>query len=133
MVNNWFGKQERTIATTIATLSSLVALIIVFSAGPFIIQATKNFKILLLSEAILATISSLMCFIFYKSNPPTPPSSTAGENISTMQNFTTNVYNSLTNGHFLILFIAYSIGFGCFHSILILLNQILSAEKYSTV
>lgn len=133
MVNNWFGKKERAIASTIATLSSLVAPSIVFISGPYIVQATRNFKLLLLGEAILATISSFLCFLFYKSTPPTPPSSTAGENISTMQNFRTNVYNCLTNGQFLLLFIAYSIGFGCFQSILILLNQIMSAEKYTTV
>lgn len=133
MVNNWFGENERTSASTIAMLAGLVAPGAVFGLGPVIVKRASNFPYLLLGQAGLSTISSVICFMFYKSNPPTPPSSTSGENIATMKNFGQNVYTCLTNGHFSLLLLAYSIGFACFQSILILLNQISFSEGYSTV
>lgn len=133
MVNNWFGENERTLASTISMLAGLVAPAAVFGVGPLIVKNEDNFPYLLLGQAILSTVSFVLIFMFYKSNPATPPSSTAGENISTMKRFGMNVYDCLTNGHFSLLLIAYAVGFGSFQSLLLLLNQIAFAEGYSTV
>ena len=80
----WFGTNERVIALTVAVASQALGAAIGFVLPTIWIQDSDSgdeFKDHLVTglevQALAGIIITILCFIFFKHKPKTPPSSTA--------------------------------------------------------
>lgn len=72
----WFGINERTLATAIASLANYVGTALGFLFGIFITNTTE-LVYLLYAEAIISMIILIAFIIYFPDTPPTAPSATA--------------------------------------------------------
>ena len=90
LAGQWFGENERVIATTIATASQPLGVAIGYVFPEiFVTQADSELGDLnvsnarlhiyqsLLWQAVVASVIWILCLIFIKEKPPTPPSASS--------------------------------------------------------
>eukprot|EP00743_Colponemidia_sp_Colp-15_P009406 GILK01010284.1.p1 GENE.GILK01010284.1~~GILK01010284.1.p1 ORF type:complete len:513 (+),score=67.72 GILK01010284.1:60-1598(+) len=74
---NWFGDTERTLATTLAVVCNPVGIAVAYLIAPLLVHAPGDLMTLLQASAAMCTSAGLVCFLFFRSEPPTPPSHSA--------------------------------------------------------
>jgi sugar phosphate permease len=110
----WFGDKERTLATGIGSLSSVLGMAFSFIVGPLFVHKGSDFSRLFLFHAILGFISSCCCFLWAKDKPTNPPSSSAE---MPKEEFGRIFKTVVKNKNFLLLTAAFGIGSSSFISI----------------
>jgi Na+/melibiose symporter-like transporter len=87
---------------------------------------------MLLIQAILATIAAIGTLMFFRSNPPTPPSHSAkAENEK--QSILKDLVGLLRNVNMVILLVVYGLGFGAVNCFVSIINQMVVGKKYDSV
>ncbi|KAL0479103.1 hypothetical protein AKO1_007964 [Acrasis kona] len=140
MASNWFGEKERTIATTIGAFTNILGGGIAFGvAPPLATIASRNGRdiseigmvILLSSQALFASLLLLLCVSTFRERPPTPPSSSFSSSHNVKHEVRQDLLSLAKNRDFVILFIAFGLGFGSFQAFTSLINQIVVPVGYN--
>lgn len=97
-------------------------------------ETGSNIWVVLLIQAILATIGFISTVLFFRSAPPTPPSMAAlqagkEEAPSMLREY----ISMLKNLNMVILLVVYGLGFGAVNCFISLINQMVVAKKYNSV
>lgn len=128
----WFAVKERDIATTLCSLANpLGSAIGSFIPAMFVSESniSGGIRVLLTVQLIVAGVAYALILMFFKAEPPTPPS----ESAKTMQQANANrssnrmfreVANLYSNKEYLKLFMAFTIVLGNMNAIAALLNQL---------
>ncbi|UJR11609.1 hypothetical protein I4U23_015791 [Adineta vaga] len=129
----WFSSKQRDIATAVASMANPLGLA-VGSLFPSLIvtdgSGSKDFFILLLTEACFSALVTVLVAILFRSQPPSPPS--PSEEYHLPINFKTDLINLLKNRHYLILLFSFSLGLAFFNAMIALLYQIIQPTGYSS-
>lgn len=144
----WFPVKEREIATTIASLfnplgnafGQVLPPIFVKEAGDD--DHVSGMRDLMICEAIVIFVPLVVAFVFFRSEPPSPPShstrlrTTVGNDAtdgkSSSHAVADEFWELMRNKDYLILLLSFSVGLGLFNSILTLIYQIISPYGYSS-
>lgn len=70
----WFGSHERTRATTLAIIAGSLGSTVSFVMSPWIVNSAEDIPNLLQIHFIFASMACLLTFIYFPSQPPSPPS-----------------------------------------------------------
>eukprot|EP00771_Trimastix_marina_P000406 gnl/Trimastix_PCT/1423.p1 GENE.gnl/Trimastix_PCT/1423~~gnl/Trimastix_PCT/1423.p1 ORF type:complete len:584 (-),score=169.36 gnl/Trimastix_PCT/1423:99-1850(-) len=128
----WFGDDERTLATSIASLSMMFGTAIGEFCPPLIVRKMEDFPRLSLILAVLSSVISVMTVAFVRSKPKSPPSAVMAEKTSAPQsNFRKDCKALFTNGSYVSLIIGAGAGMGAFNALASLLEQIVRPAGYS--
>ncbi len=160
--SNWFGVAERDVATTVASLFAVVGNAVGQIMPPALVSSDSKGKIngiesLLLVQTIIPAVPFVLTVLFFKSHPPTPPSSStenrdllhhassaetskplldSGRPSSTSDTPSTYSVSSdalslLSNRPYRVLLVSFGLGLALFNALLTVLNNILSPCGYS--
>lgn len=154
LAQNWFGERERVTATAIGALFNQAGVAYVacipavlcptnltdmkfcsvgFVMGPAVMQNDPNrLPLLMAIQAAISLLALLLCVLFFRSSPPTPPSvsaaSTVGVNFTLLQSLRT----VMVQPAFIILLVSFGIGTGSFYAVSTVIDYLSSALSYST-
>lgn len=161
---NWFGLTERDLATTIATLFAVIGCAVGQMMPPAFVspnvdEPTRPHGMvdLLFCQAGLSVVFALGCFFGFKSNPPTPPSSSTErrdkgrERQGSMEDFSSSeasepltreeaelprnimhdMLHILKDANFRVLFFCFGFGLALFNTLLSIVNNLLRPCGYS--
>ncbi|CAF1186656.1 unnamed protein product [Rotaria sordida] len=129
----WFPASQRDIATSICSMAYPLGLAVGSLVPSLIVNdppTSKEFLILLISEAGFTALTAFVLIIVFRSGPPTPPSPSE-EHYQTI-NLKEDLINLLTNRHYLILLIGFGLGLALFNSITTLLYQLIQPSQYTS-
>ncbi|CAF0913073.1 unnamed protein product [Adineta steineri] len=130
----WFPPSQRDIATAICSMANPLGLAIGSLVPSLLVTdnpTSKEFFILLISEAGFTLLATLLLILIFRSGPPTPPSPSEEHHQSI--NLKEDFINLLTNCHYIVLLIGFSFGLALFNSITTLLYQLIAPSGYSSV
>ncbi|KAL9647573.1 hypothetical protein ABK040_006929 [Willaertia magna] len=139
-VRLWFPAGERTIATTISALFNVLGTAAMFGVGAAILGDVHEVNdydmiILLGLEAAIASFLLIVTVIFFKEQPPTPPTVINSKSLNDLnveeESFWGDLKKILTNYQFLILFTSFSFGYGSINTVVTELNSIVIPHGYS--
>ena len=121
LAGNWFGEEEESLATGLATMSTFLGLLIIMFASDFIMQHFRQtgdipggMRFILTAGGVFALVSSILYLIFIKDRPATPPNRIAAEKKFAMLE---GLRSLIKNRDFLLLFGAFFIGLGAFNTV----------------
>ena len=166
--SNWFGEKERTLATTIGTLCGILGSGVAFGIGPALLGINDGstaeddwsgseygMLLLLLGQALLATLLLTGSVAFFQDKPPSPPVVKAPKEAlmpSTSINETNpnegvehiidsddhhrhsfwhDLKSVMLNCNFVTLVCAYSVGYSVLQSFVALIDQIIVPKGYT--
>ena len=91
----------------------------------------SHFRTFMLSEAIFSTVVLILTFLFFRSNPPTPPSTSLLQ--KPQADFTYCITRIWMNPQFLVLWISFGLIMGIYEMLITVLEQLVAAEgKFSS-
>lgn len=105
---NWFGEDQRTLATTIASVINPIGVAIGFIFPPAFVHKPTDLPTMLFYQAILASALSIPVILLFRDKPPTPPS-TAASTIR-QEKFTSSLVTLAKNYNFWV-FVSFPIQF----------------------
>eukprot|EP00698_Gefionella_okellyi_P011384 TRINITY_DN2999_c0_g1_i1.p1 TRINITY_DN2999_c0_g1~~TRINITY_DN2999_c0_g1_i1.p1 ORF type:complete len:393 (+),score=89.75 TRINITY_DN2999_c0_g1_i1:434-1612(+) len=131
LAQNWFGERERVTATAIgALLNQLGVAVGFFIAPPLIRDDPNNIPLLLAVQAGMTIVSGIVVLIFFRSAPPTPPSTSAS--IARDEHSLLWVVGQvLRQGSFWVLLICFGVAVGSFYAQSTILDYVVSAKGYT--
>ncbi|KAG2391943.1 hypothetical protein C9374_013428 [Naegleria lovaniensis] len=165
--NNWFGEKERTLATTIGTLCGILGSGVAFGIGPALLGINEGstaeddwsgseygMLLLLMGQALLATLLLTGSVAFFQDKPPTPPVFKAPKEALTQStsinetnpndgaehiidddhnrhSFWHDLKAVMLNCNFVTLVCAYSVGYSVLQSFVALIDQIIVPKGYT--
>ena len=107
LASKWFGDKERTIATAIGALATLLGLASGIAFSTFIVKDPSKLKLLFLIHLCLAFVTSIPSF-FTEDKPRLFPSSSAREAENLVKPFSSELFDCIKDKnfwvHFLFLF-----------------------------
>jgi len=124
----WFGDKERSIATSVASLSNLLGMAIAYLMGPSIVNEGSDFPALYLWQAGLGTLSSILIFVLFREAPVSPPSSSSHV---IEQSFISGLKIIRKQKNFLILNFSFGLGYGIFAGLFTIMDQVVGGEGYT--
>ena len=121
----WFPEKEKTLATGLGTISTLVGVIIAFLTTPYILGATTPYRMgwVLYSFGIAALVAMVLFLIFVKEKPETPPNAYSDKSKVLA---TEGTFKLFKKRDFNLLFVILFIGLGSFNAISSVLDIIFS-------
>ncbi|CAF3276247.1 unnamed protein product [Rotaria socialis] len=128
----WFARGQRDIITAVCSMANPLGFAFGFLFPSLIItssSSSQQFLIVFAVEAGFSTVVALIVIIGYQSNPPTPPSASDEQQTS---DFKRDFPRLLKNGHYLVLLLAFGIGFGFFNALISLLYELIQPSGYSS-
>lgn len=141
VATHWFPDHQRALATTLGSVANPIGGALGLLVPPVIVGITGSIPILLLVDAILAVISLLFVFIFFKSQPRNPPSITAlhqaeheayrKKHKTSGKEFSRAIKFLFTDRSYIILFLCYSLNLGAFQALATLVAQLTSPFGYT--
>ena len=85
---NWFSGVQRVLATTILAMSSPVGVMLASSITPLLVKEAEDIPTQNWVYSIPSTLTMLMFILFIRTSvPPTPPSQSAEQNVSSQSYF----------------------------------------------
>eukprot|EP00743_Colponemidia_sp_Colp-15_P004645 GILK01005006.1.p1 GENE.GILK01005006.1~~GILK01005006.1.p1 ORF type:complete len:457 (-),score=72.14 GILK01005006.1:248-1618(-) len=127
VASNWFKPQQRTIATTIASVANPLGVALGFVLPTIFVPDSSNLRSdigsLLLAEAILCVVAAVLVVFAFKDKPPTPPCETATQQ---RDEFWPAMKHLFSNRHFLFLFLEFSMGLGSFNTLATLISTLIA-------
>ena len=85
---NWFSGVQRVLATTILAMSSPVGVMLASSITPLLVKDAEDIPTQNWVYSIPSTLTMLMFILFIRTSvPPTPPSQSAEQNVSSQSYF----------------------------------------------
>lgn len=135
IATTWFAVNERDIATTFCSLANPLGSAIgsfippMFVTGDSEKNISNGIEDLVLTQLATAAAALIFVLLFFRSQPPLPPSYTAstkqsGVAVSNTKSMTDEVITLFKNPEYLKLFISFSIILGNLNALAALLNQL---------
>ncbi|KAL3281075.1 hypothetical protein HHI36_004299, partial [Cryptolaemus montrouzieri] len=129
----WFGPSQVSSACSIGVFGNQLGIASGFLIPPVIVntkgepsEIQHDLFVMFLGIAVFTTILFLVIILFFKSEPPTPPSyAQAQQQGETQIGFLDSLKRLMKNGPYVLLLTAYGINVGIFYAISTLLNQII--------
>jgi len=135
IAGNWFGTNERALATAIGGLANQLGIAVGFLMSPALVRQPADIPLMLLVYAgIVSSITMLVLFIF-QSHPPSPPSlvvSFQQQQKQQKENYGRLYLSVLEERNFILLAISFGISLSSFYALCTLLDQILVVVKYTS-
>eukprot|EP01091_Cochliopodium_minus_P003794 TRINITY_DN1375_c0_g2_i1.p1 TRINITY_DN1375_c0_g2~~TRINITY_DN1375_c0_g2_i1.p1 ORF type:complete len:441 (+),score=52.48 TRINITY_DN1375_c0_g2_i1:3-1325(+) len=129
VASTWFGSKERSIATSIGTLSVLLGIAIGMLASSSFVRDAMSLRNYLLFEFLCSCASFLSTF-FSRAKPMTPPS--VSQQFQSNEPLLKQIFNCVNKMHFWLLCIPLALGYGVFTALTTLINQLITPYGYST-
>ncbi|CAF1123021.1 unnamed protein product [Adineta ricciae] len=129
----WFPPKQRDIATAISSMSNPLGLAVGSLLPSLIVSdgySSIDFFTLLIVEAGFSALVALIVIFLFRSEPPTPPSSSVEHHIKV--NLRTDFINLLKNRHYLVLLFSFSLGLALFSALVALLFQLIQPVGYTS-
>ncbi|XP_014473180.1 PREDICTED: feline leukemia virus subgroup C receptor-related protein 2 [Dinoponera quadriceps] len=131
----WFGPDQVSSACSIGVFGNQLGIAIGFLFPPMLVPNNDNvciiekgLRLMFYIVAAFTTVVLILILIFFKSEPPLPPSPAQAvqkrENKENGEKFSRSIKRLLTNVGYLLLLLSYGINVGIFYAISTLLNQI---------
>ncbi|XP_015514788.1 uncharacterized MFS-type transporter C09D4.1 isoform X1 [Neodiprion lecontei] len=131
---NWFGPREISTATAIGLFGCQLALATNFLLPPNIVRNHEKLEnigndlfVLYLTTAIFASLVTAAVVVFFRSDPPLPPSETRRlqklHKTESTEGFLTLTRRLLTNRSYIALWHAFGVTIGVFNALSTLLNE----------
>lgn len=134
----WFGPGQVSSACSIGVFGNQLGVAIGFLMPPMLVNGKgdsdtigSELFMMFLIVAIMSSVLFVLIILFFKAEPPTPPSfaqveaSTASHEAENKVDFFHSVKHLMTNCSYVLLLNAYGINVGIFYAISTLLNQII--------
>lgn len=130
--SRWFAPEQRDIATAICSMANPLGTAVGSVLPSLFVPdgSSQQFFILMTIEAAFNTLAALLVIIIIRSKPPTPPS--PSEEYIQPVVVKQDLRRLLTNRHYLILLIGFSVGLGISNSMINLLYQLIQPSGYSS-
>lgn len=141
--NTWFSPNQRALANTIALVSATFGVLIGALVSPLIVNSETEFgdqmSTLNSTNCVISLVPAVLSVLINRSTPPTPPTQTIDCNEERLllkfhETFCINLKQTVQlfkSIQFLILFFTFSICFGLFNTLAILLQQMLCVKGYT--
>lgn len=126
----WFPDAERTIASSVGSLSNAFAVAVGFAVAPVAVERPSDVPFYLLLQFIAFGVIFVVSFVFIRAEPPSPPSRSAAED---RDGFVAGLKRAFRIPSFVGIVMVFGIGYGISSAVLTLLNQFLVPEGYSPV
>ncbi|XP_032673896.1 uncharacterized MFS-type transporter C09D4.1 isoform X2 [Odontomachus brunneus] len=131
----WFGPDQVSSACSIGVFGNQLGIAIGFLFPPMLVPNSSNIcviekglRLMFYIVAAFTTIVLALILLFFKSEPPLPPSPAQAvqkrEGRESTEKFSHSIKRLLTNFGYLLLLLSYGINVGIFYAISTLLNQI---------
>jgi|SaaInlStandDraft_5_1057022.scaffolds.fasta_scaffold08797_3 MFS transporter, FLVCR family, MFS-domain-containing protein 7 len=131
LTKNWFGENERTVSTSISSMSNLLGSGLGMVLSGLIITNGTGLVIMLAMQAIITTVIAILAVCFLRSRPDHPPSS-AAELPDQSQGFLSDVWLLLKDKWFWSLLVMFTNGMSVFVTLATLMNEIFVPYGYSS-
>ena len=132
----WYSENGRAIATTVCSIANPIGVAIGFLFPSFFIDdddegeiARQHIQESFFYQAIIGTVLGVVCLIFFRSKPPTPPSNTAD---GMRDPFGKSVRELFGNKNFLVLLVVFGGVLGVFNTLGTVISEIGNAYEYTT-
>jgi len=129
LANNYFPENQRTMATTIASVSNAVGVAFGFILPPAFASKASEIPFMLLMEAVILSVLIAPPLILFRSRPPTPPSLAASSQRE--QKFTEAIKSIFKSKDFVILFIVFGLALGAFNTLATIINELVDPFGYT--
>jgi MFS family permease len=124
LATSWFGDDERVLATGAGSLAVVGGIATGYGMG----MAANNedmIDTMLLVQAVLGTLIGVSCVLFYREQPPTPPSvSASNADPGDSRRFWANVRAACTEWRFVIIMLSLGPGYGAIASLFTVMSDI---------
>lgn len=131
ITNDWFGANERTLATSIGVFMNQFGIGIGFLMSSFMVQTAKNVGTLLFIKAIICSTSFFLSIIGIRSRPSSPPSLSNLKKVATKMSYKDSL-KILKDMNFVIFMLTFGVAVGIFYALSTVLGQILIVFNYTT-
>ena len=142
MSSDWFAVNQRNLATTIGAMSNPIGIAIGQVIPPLLVDSHGGMPMLLLVSACISTGTCVLCILFIRNNPPTPPSRSTAERQLERENrpkgqtfwngpLVGELKQLWSNKHFLILMVGVGMGLGLFNAVTTLVEQLVKPAGYT--
>ncbi|EFA03239.1 uncharacterized MFS-type transporter C09D4.1 [Tribolium castaneum] len=129
----WFGPTQVSLACSIGVFGNQLGIALGFLIPPMIVsggtqeQITHDLYVLFIAVGIYTSVLLILILIFFKSEPPTPPSYAQAQELKNEENvnFVQSLRSLVSNRSYMLLLVSYGINTGIFYAISTLLNQII--------
>lgn len=126
----WFPDGQRAIASSIASMSNPLGILLAYVIVPLIVTTPTDIKIMQLAVGCPALATAIVASAAVRTEkPPTPPSIGI---VSRPQSFIAGVKQAFRNRQFWLIFFGLGAGFGVFTTIFTLLQQELCRSGYDS-
>ncbi|XP_076594739.1 solute carrier family 49 member A3 [Chaetodon auriga] len=126
----WFPDHQRATANMIASMSNPLGILLANIISPMVVETPKQIPGLLIAYAVPACIICFLATVGIRSSePPTPPSASAGSSGS--EPFVQGLRLLLKNKAYLVLLLCFGSGMAVFTCFSALLEQILCVQGYT--
>lgn len=128
----WFGQKEVSTACSIGVFGNQLGVALGFLLPPVMVPnsqdndvVSKGLNIMFFSVAGVTTVLFLLIVLFFKGEPPCPPSPAAAISANeTDEKYVRSIYRLMKSPSYLLLLISYGINVGVYYAISTLLNQV---------
>ena len=138
MAATWFAASERLTALTLCVTAVIIGAAIGFIFPVFFITDEDegetfkhNVMMSLIAQAIIGAVITILTFIFFKSKPKSPPSSSAFDRIDEAGIFTRSIKETFTNKDFMFLFLTFLMVLGAFNTLATIVAYLCQVWDYS--
>jgi len=128
---NWFPDNQRTIATTIASVANPVGVAIGFVIGPMMAPTSADIPRLLYLNAIIINALLLPIVFLFRGKPSLPPSASAS--VPREENFLLGLKKLVMDKNFWILCIVFGFALGAYNTLATVINEMMEKFGYDNM
>jgi len=129
IASNWFPDDQRTLATTLASVANPIGIAIGFLLPPIFTKTADDLPKMMFYEAIIVAGMCLPSLLLFREKPPSVPSAAA--DAERTDSFWHSIKLLFTDWNFLNLLSAFSMGQGAYNTLATVVNQVLEPFGYS--
>eukprot|EP00005_Dracoamoeba_jomungandri_P003517 CAMPEP_0174258512 /NCGR_PEP_ID=MMETSP0439-20130205/7488_1 /TAXON_ID=0 /ORGANISM="Stereomyxa ramosa, Strain Chinc5" /LENGTH=437 /DNA_ID=CAMNT_0015342045 /DNA_START=49 /DNA_END=1362 /DNA_ORIENTATION=- len=129
---SWFPENQRTVATTIASVANPVGVGIGFLLPPAFVTWPNDIPFMLFIQACIVSALVVPFVLFFRSEPKTPPSAGASRDYNAETDaFWPSLKLIASNWNFYFLFLVTGFGLGSFNTLATVINELIEPYGYS--
>ncbi|XP_049876029.1 uncharacterized MFS-type transporter C09D4.1 isoform X2 [Pectinophora gossypiella] len=128
----WFGADQVSSACSVGVFGNQLGVALGFVLPPILVRASgtieeigADFQLMFYLVAGFTSVLFVLILLFFKAEPPSPPSAAAHYGASLDSDFLKSLKSLLTNRNYVLLLISYGLNVGVFYAISTMLNQVI--------
>eukprot|EP01104_Vermistella_antarctica_P017691 TRINITY_DN6317_c0_g1_i2.p1 TRINITY_DN6317_c0_g1~~TRINITY_DN6317_c0_g1_i2.p1 ORF type:complete len:528 (+),score=75.56 TRINITY_DN6317_c0_g1_i2:104-1585(+) len=130
LANRWFGDHERTIATSIAALSTVSGIALGYGIAIGVVSSSEDLPRLLFITALSVVVTAIPAMLGYREHPPTPPSPSGKDELEG-QGLFKDIATALQSRGYIVILLTLGPGYGVLTAVFSLMFQLVSPYGYS--